>query len=90
MLTIHVKTRKGNKTNQEKDTLLPGDMFAALVFFRNEEENLKVRRQSGANLCVGRLELEKTETVLLYSSQKSHQPLSWMLKAVPWSCVQRL
>lgn len=64
-------------------------MVAAFVFLRNKEKN-EGEEAKGENVCVWRLELGKTEAVLLYSSQKSHQPLPRMLKAAPWSCVQRL
>jgi len=66
-------------------------MFAAFVPFRKEEKNNGEEATGGeANLCAERSELGKTETMLLCSSGKSHEPLSRMLKAVPWSCVQRL
>lgn len=40
------------------------------------KRKIRLRRQRGANLCLRRLELGKTEAALLCGSGKSHQPLS--------------
>lgn len=37
MLTVQVRTREGSK--MESSGVFPGYMFAAFVFFRNEEKN---------------------------------------------------
>lgn len=89
MLTIQVKTRE-RKKKLFFFALRYEEICLLLLISSEMKRKIRVKRQRGVNLCVRRLELGKTETVLLYSSQKSHQPLSRMLKAVPWLCVQRL
>lgn len=50
-LTIQVKTREGYKKKNKFFFFLPGDIFAAFDFFRNEEKN-KGEEAKGRRICV--------------------------------------
>lgn len=48
MLTVQVKTREGSK--KESWGVFPGYMFAAFVFFRNEEKNKDEEAKGGKSV----------------------------------------
>lgn len=62
-----------------------------LLFFRNEEKNNREEAKGRGQISVrGGWSWERQRLNGGSAHESLVNPLSWMLKAVPWSCVQRL